>query len=494
MSKYIDRLQAFLPVKAYEKISSYDENLFDILDAATDEEIGNYYVNDKGDLSSFSFLEKPAEGNVTKEEMAALAKRFTNTFYPGQTEYELSAILDLDNPYMVVFEKREKKYGLFLHSSGFTITISTAGQITGFYYADEEFEIRYPDRVITEEEALETYVKGLDFELSIQQFDKDVYKNGDHHYHLAYSVVEYIMDIPADGSEPASFREEFELEPTFIQQQSPGKEIYELVGLSTEYRLLETKLEEGKRIEVWSKRDGVDSYSFEMEEADNHVVKLCFDDKTGILLHLLSGEEFEAEGEEISLESAKEIALDMIFQLFPDTHERFRLEILDDNEEEADFDEDEIVGENVENDEEFTEDDFDEDVDWDEEYIEEEPSYTFYFHLYHNGLRVDQHVSMLRVGKSTGKVTHLILDVPSYDLYGQLPTKPVISKAEAKKIYQKNLKLDLMFTREYDEDEKSIYSLAYVPSFPASVGHVRAIDAVSGEAIFVDVGDATFFD
>src|SRR5690606_3809746 len=109
--------------------------------------------------------------------------------------------------------------------------------------------------------------------------------------------------------------------------------------------------------------------------------------------------------------------------------------------------------------------------DWDEEYIDVEGTYTYYVHLFHQGLRVVNHVTVLAVRRYTGKITHFKLDVPSLELYSNLPTKPIISVDDAKEIYTRHLKMERMFIREYDEDGMSVYSLAYVADFPNTVGH-----------------------
>lgn len=495
MKKMIEKLQPFLPVKAYDKVSEYDEGSFDIVDAGTDEEIGSYTLNEKGELVGFSLMSEPSEGELRKEQISKIAQSFVDTFYPGQKEFELSGILDLDNPYMVTYEKREEKYGIFLHSTGFTVSISTSGQITSFYCADdEEYEIRYPDMVVSEAEALEKYLEGLDFEVNIQKFEQDVYKNGDNQYHLAYSVIEQIMDIPVDGSDTSSISEGFALESAIEKRETPTQDLLELIGLSSEYKLLDKQVEAGKRFEIWSRLESVDEFTFDMEETDNHVIKLCFDEKTNVLLQVVSGEEHENEGEDIGIDCAKERALDFMFKQFPDTHERFRVEVLEDFEDNYEGDIEEYEEEEF-TDEDFVAEDFEEDEHeeevWDE-YVEQEDGYTFYFHLHHKGIRVDQHVSLVTVGKYTGQVTHVSLDIPSENLYNKLPTTPAITIKEAMDIYKKHLKMELMFIREYDEDGKSIYSLAYVPDFPETVGSVRAIDAISGKAMYVDVGDATF--
>ncbi|MEH7381848.1 YcdB/YcdC domain-containing protein [Bacillus sp. JJ1533] len=491
MSKIIEKLQPFLPVKSYEKASEFDEGYFDIIEIGTDELIGSYSLNEKGELISFSLMDDESEGKFSKDQMSAIAQKFVDTFYPEQKEFELSGILDLDNTYMVTYEKRDEKYGVFLHSTGFTISISTSGQITSFYCADEDYEVHYSDIVVSEEEALATYINGLNFEVIIQKFDQEVYKNGDNQYHLAYNVIEQVMDIPVDGSDTTSILEGHDLEAAIQKRDIPGQSLYELVGLTGEYKLLDKRIEEGRRIEIWSTLENGNEYSFDLDETDDHVIKLCFDEKTNLILQVLNGDENENNGEEIGLEVAKERALEVMFKLFPDTHERFRLEVLDyDNDDMEELDE-EDVGDEEFIDEEMDEDENDED-EWDEEYVEHEDSYTFYFHLHHKKIRVDQHVSLLSVGKYTGKITHMNLDVPPQDLYGKLPTKPIISVKEAKEIYKQCVKMELFFTREYDEEGTSIYTLAYVPDFPKTIGSVRAIDAVNGKAMYVDVGDAMF--
>ncbi|WP_099362874.1 YcdB/YcdC domain-containing protein [Fredinandcohnia onubensis] len=498
MNKLMEKLQGFLPVRAYDQVSEDEDEIFDIYDTSTDEVIGSYSLNEKGELVSYSLVDDAPEGTLKKEELTEIAKKFVDTFFPGQQEYEFSGILDLDNPYMVTYEKRDEKYGLFIHSTGFSITISTSGQIMSFYSTDEDYEILYSDIVVSEEKALETYIEGLDLELNIQQFDHEVYKNGDNNYHLSYSVIEQIMEIPVDGSDSPSIREEYPTDLTIVKRESPVQDVYELVSLTTDYTLLDKQVEGGKLVEVWSKQDSVDSYSFDMEEESNHVIRFCFDEKTGCLLHVKNGEEHDNSGEEIGLENAQERAMSLLFKQFPDAHERFRIEVFEtENDEFEDVFEEDIEGfegEEIELEEDLNEAEmFDEEFeDWEEEYIEVEETYTFYVHLFHQGLRVNNHVTVIQVGRYTGKITHFNLDVPSLKIYSNLSIKPDISVDEAKDIYKKHLKMERMFIREYDEDGKSIYTLAYVADFPDTVGHVRAIDATSGEAMYVDVGDATF--
>ncbi|WP_407268254.1 YcdB/YcdC domain-containing protein [Radiobacillus sp. PE A8.2] len=485
MKTMLQQLQPFLPATVYDRVSEYEEDTFDLVVVESDEEIGSYSVNAKGELMTFCMYEEAQPGEIQKAEIVTIADQFINTFYPEQPqEYELSAVIDLDNPYMVIYEKREEKYGLFLHSTGFTISVSTSGQVTYFTNSDEKFEVKYADALISKEEALQRYMDKLDFEIMIQQLDNEIYKNGDNQYHLVYGVLEHAFDIPVDGTEPASVQEKHESEP-IPKQPVPTESIHQLVGLTAEYKLLDKQITEGKKIELWSTKDEVKNFSFDMDEQDNDIVKLCFDENTSRLVQIVSGEAIEENDAEIGEVKARQVAFQLLYKLFSDTDTRFQVEMLED------FLDDELEDEEV-IDDEVEESESEEEIDFYEEDIESEPSYTFYFHLFCNKVRVDQHVSIMEVGRYSGKVNNFNLDVPSDALFKKFPSLPVLSKEDVKKIYEKHVEMELMFVREYDEDQKSIFSLSYVASFPDTVGHVRVIDAVSGKAYFVDVGDASF--
>jgi hypothetical protein len=111
----------------------------------------------------------------------------------------------------------------------------------------------YPEQLISEKEALETYMKHVHFELAIMEFDSETFKNGDNQFHLAYTVHEQAYDVPADGRKPELFIEQFELE-TIPHQNVPHEELYDLLGFSSKYRKTEVLTDENKRMEAWSTR------------------------------------------------------------------------------------------------------------------------------------------------------------------------------------------------------------------------------------------------
>ncbi|MGM0903884.1 MAG: YcdB/YcdC domain-containing protein [Bacillota bacterium] len=492
MESLLHLLQPFLPVEVYQTYADYD--VYELFDKKTNEQIGMYTLNEQGELANFSLDGEAVTGNLSKQELVSVADIFIEAFHPDKKqEYELSAIIDLDNPYMISYEKRDDKYGLFLHSEGFTVSISTNGRVQQFFYEKEDYQVIYPDSMIPEEKALETYMKHLNFELIITKFDQEVFKNGDNKLHLSYSVNEHAFDIPADGREPASLKEEIDWKP-ISPQDAPNDNLYKLIGLTAEHKQLEVFVEGNKRIEIWSLRDANGPVNNDMDEIDPHIIKLCYGQKSGHLLQVTSGEQADQNGNEIGSEAAKQKALEVMFKLFPDTDERFRLEVLEDYvedaEDEAFFEEEKF--EEVSNSlvEELEEIGVEGSI---EDDIEFEDNYTFYFHLMFNGVRVDDCVSIIGIGKHSGKVNHFQLNVLEETDYQQLTSMPVISQEEAKSIYKDLLKMELLFVREYDETYKALYTLSYGPSFPKTIGHVRALDAITGKAMYVDVGDATFY-
>jgi hypothetical protein len=126
--------------------------------------------------------------------------------------------------------------------------------------------------------------------------------------------------------------------------------------------------------------------------------------------------------------------------------------------------------------------------------IELEDTYIFYFHLMKDGIPVSDCVSLIGIGKWTGRVCSFQLNVIDEAVYQHRPTTPTISLSEAESIYLGQLKMELRFVREYDENQKTTYTLSYGPEFPKTVAHVRAIDALTGEPMIVEVGDAAFYD
>ncbi|GAF63221.1 hypothetical protein BTS2_0112 [Bacillus sp. TS-2] len=490
----IEKLQTFLSIPATSQRSEFDENEFTLLNDEK-EDIGSYSL-EEGNLISFSLhpLEEESLPTLNKNKILEKGEQFFKAFNPNLNDFQLSSLLELDESFMVVYEKKETMYDLFLPGTGFVVTINKAGQVTHYNYSNESYSIQYPEQIIPESEALKQYIDQLDFELVIQKFDRATYKNGDDTYRFSYQVIEQVMEIPVDGQEGSSIREEFNIEETPINKLVPlKKSIYEMIGMTADYQLIDQKIIDGNRIEIWSTvAVEKESFSYEMEEAEEQIIKLCFEEHSGNLIKITSHESVSYSKEKISYEEAKEKALQFLFQLYPNADQYFKLEKQEQDifDIELEENEDDLVEvDNIEDHLELEEDyeDFEDDF----ELLEE--TYEFYFHYYYKDVRVGQHASVITVGKETGKITFLALEVPKEQDLNEVKEGTVISIERAKTIYKESLKMELAFLMAYDENGQVHYNLAYVPAFPATIGHVKAIDALTGEAMFVDVGDAMFF-
>ena len=95
MNKMIEEITApFYLSEAYAKATKMDESSFEIMDAKTSGEIGSFFLNENGELLSFTLLDEPepATRTLTRDEIATIAESFINIFYPGQEGYGFSAI------------------------------------------------------------------------------------------------------------------------------------------------------------------------------------------------------------------------------------------------------------------------------------------------------------------------------------------------------------------------------------------------------------------
>ena len=202
-------------------------------------------------------------------------------------------------------------------------------------------------------------------------------------------------------------------------------------------------------------------------------------------MRIISGETVDIEISEIDFFDAKNHALNLLFKIFPDANERFEMEVVEkeilyipsNNEEQID---NQTMFPNEE----------------DEPYIdtfEIEETYTFIFQLMHEGIKVEHHVFTIDIGKYSGKIQYLDLSLPVKEFYLRIPSKPLISYEQAMNIYKNHLEMELLFVQEFTNGEK-VYHLSYGPLFPKTIGHVRMIDAISGDTIFVNIGNATMID
>ncbi|MEY8749287.1 YcdB/YcdC domain-containing protein [Alkalicoccobacillus gibsonii] len=471
MMNIVEQIQSFFPFKIGSTVNEWDPNQHEIMNTSTQEEVGVVTIDEQGRIVGFTRYDWGSDESISKEEVLAKSNSLLDTLFPNRTPVELSSILDMDDHYMVIFNQKDKTYGLFLHGTGYTFCLTTSGELISFYEEGQDFVIVDEVIQISEVQAKELYLKSVDFELAFKQLDREQYKNGDEQYHLTYHLIEHASDVPVNGSEPVSVREENQLEPDYVLFPSAtDKTLLEQIGLLPEYTLIDSKITAGKRVDIWSKTKPLHSYSFDIDELDeDELAKIEWDEASGTLLRATFPEKPASDKtvQELSWDDALDIALQTLYKAYPSVEGHLKLEK---QEEEIESYEEE-----------------------DEYFLGPEPTYTFYFHYFHHGIKVDNHASYMDIGRSSGDIISLTFDLPSDDKLNQLPEKALLSKEEATDIFKQQFKMELTYViNDSDDEGNPIYSLSYLPSFTETVGYVRAIDATTGEYYFVDVGDAFF--
>ncbi|AMA74355.1 hypothetical protein [Aneurinibacillus thermoaerophilus] len=90
---------------------------------------------------------------------------------------------------------------------------------------------------------------------------------------------------------------------------------------------------------------------------------------------------------------------------------------------------------------------------------------------------------MICVNRTTGKLDqYLGLDVFPEEFEAISPV-PSVSNEQAVACFCSKLDFELQWRKEYTEDNKEYYELAYVPIFPSIPGELRFIEAHTGEII-----------
>ena len=448
-------------------------------------------IDPAGRLRSLDYIEPDdfIHGSLKPADMPAAAEKFIREFHPtGLDTYRLQSVIDLDTACLVEYGIQDERYGLDLPGIGFSLTITTAGEVVQFQYDEVEADIHYPTHIMTKEEAKAAYAARTDFELEIRRMDTQLFRNGDDTYHLVWSLREAAIDIPADGEEPGNVADGQVFEP-LPDHPSHADMFFRLIGLTDEHVQFESRTDEGLRIVKWQKPVATDEKPDFSEAYALGMITVHYD-RADRPVFVFNGE--EGNGEDVlDEETLLNRALDYVFCLFPDAKERFKLEILAEDEWEQ-YEEDAEIEPDDEMDEEWVDPEEDE-QDFTEDEADSEETKDFYFRPHLNGVPIGDNQLSISVGLFSGRIISAVMesieDVPP----ANIPTAPVLTKREAAEKLVGQLEMDLAMLMEFDEEGHTYYRLAYLPSFPATNGHVRMIDAIDGTAYAMDAGGSIFY-
>lgn len=498
MKKIQQQLEHYLQQKLYFTPADYnfyeDGEAFYIYEEGEQQPFATCDIDPSGRLRSLDYVEPENFGNgsLKPADMPSTAEKFIREFHPdGLNTYRLQSVIDLDDLCLVEYGIQDKKYGLDLPGIGFSLTITTAGEVVQFQFDESDADVRYPAHIMSKDEAKAAYVARMDFELEIRRTDTQLFRNGDNMYHLVWSLREAAIDIPANSEEPADVADGQTLEP-LPDHPSHADTFSQLIGITEEHVKSEFQTDEGLRIVKWQKPAAIDQEPDFSEAYTLGMITVHYD-STDRPVFVFNGEGCSGE-DLLDNETLQNRALDYVFCLFPDAKERFKLELLAEDEWEQYEENTEMEPNDGETDEGYADPEDDEDFTEDvEEEADSEEAKDFYFQPHMNGVSIGDNQLSISVGLFSGRIISAAMESVEDFPPADTPTAPVLTKQDAAEELARQLEMDLALLMEFDEDGNTYYRLTYLPSFPATNGLVRMIDAVDGTAYFMDVGGSIFY-
>lgn len=441
----------------------YDEQSYEISDEVKGVPFLFLMLNNEGELDSFS-VETDFFSNdkaIPKDKVLKKVNELIDVFIiPSErASLFLSAIIDLDEQWWIEFIRKDPYFGLELPNSGVSVRVEKNGIIANTDLATEPYQIEKPVITVSAEEAKSLFLEQLVLTPAIIKFDSD-YIGGDDAYHLVYNVEDFVMSIGTDGE--LHTIELFGLKQAEYEELSPVKNLFEelneVIGIPADFeKRLDKEIKTG-RLEVWSDQPNLSSeLEFEEMELIAGMLQIRFDEDEQIVeLNYISEEE-----EKNSVIASREEALEraVIFLQMQYEHATDRFHLLREENRLFEYDEDGEDGEVY--------------------------AYQFTFQRFERGVIVDNATISIEVDSRDLMITSVNadcavkIDLSSVDVTCTFPVE------QAKKTYENALEMERSWSREFDKDH-IIYKLNYLPAFPETIGHMRAIDAKTGKPWIID--------
>lgn len=436
--------------------NEYDDQCYEISEEGKEAPFLFIMLNHEGKLESFSANDGYFTGDhgLSKEEILKKATELVDMLALNMSEQlHLSVMIGSDERWWIEFVQKDPYLGIELPNSGVSVRIEKNGVIMGATIELQFFRIEEPYIMISAAEAKKLFLNHLTLMPAIMKFDND-YINGDDAYHLVYYVEDFVMGIGIDGE--LETIESLGINPAQYEALSPAKNtsknLYGIIGIPKGF----TKISDGQtddgRLEVWSNQSVTES---EFEEAD--VLEIYFDETNHV--SLLSGipDEYEKSQSNKSVEKALERAIEFLQCQYEDATECFRL--LKEEHELLFYDE--------------------------EREIELVDAYQFNFQRFERGVIVAGATISLEVDSRSLMITTVYTEAGIQQDLSAIAVNCIFPVEKAQEIYKNALEMETSWSKEFDENPIT-YKLNYLPAFPATNGHMRAIDAKTGQPWIID--------
>ncbi len=399
-----------------------------------------------------------SESILSEDQLKVTALSFANDHIPsGIDKFKLEEWKSIGNGRNRL-SYVQYQFDLPLPFTGFYLDIHETGEIINYRYYGSAENIRLPDTIIDKEVIKAEYLSGLEMELLITELSSEIYDQGNDLPHLVYEPNWQQRYNPDEGKmEKQPVNEEWDsserLETIFRPEKKGSKTIDQLIGFdeNTFEQIRETDMGDVTGI-VWRKKDFKDSNEDDLtmdgyfHKRNDGTLKMKIDKGTGKLSGVYSF--LERQGDlNLSYNRCRELAEQMLFTLYPEADQYFKLVVL-------------------------------------EEELEEESNLVhFEYRLFFDYLPIRFGSVKISVNRTTGTIDHYMSSDVNQELLINLNAKPVISEAEAIKMARREFDVELKWNKEYTDNQDSYYVLTYVPSFPNLKGELAFIDAQTGELV-----------
>jgi len=409
-----------------------------------------------------------SEEVLSTEKLRRRALRFVTELYPDALERFVPVRDSFPPGGGQLFEYGQMAMDLPLPRSGFRVRIAEDGTVTGFRYFGSQQEPPVPAELVPKERLLERLAASTDFRLELSIVTEHAAAPDREKLRLVYRPHPYVSSFEADArkaGEAESLTEESgqedDIEPAWeeaaVQADEPaaasGPDVLRWAGHDPgQYELIREAEIDGKTGFVWRRTDytpapGVQddlSINSFFHNRNEQTIKAMLDPGSGRLVSFMRFD--KAAGPLcLSREECRDIAVRLINRATPGLLPHLRLKS-DDSREDCDTE-------------------------------------LFEFRLQIGGVQLETERIRICINKTTGQPDQFIgLSVAPGQLAGFDPA-PLISVADAKKIYMDSVDLRPEWATDYSDSAPDRYKLTYRLVHRLTGRQVRLIDANSGEPL-----------
>lgn len=404
--------------------------------------------------------EENTESSLTVEKKKEIADSFLLHHYPDALQhFTHHRVKEHEHFRCTRFYYEQLVMDIPLNHAGSYIDVNDAGKVILFNYQGLKEVPHIPGKLISPEKLTSHILDQLHFELVVDKFFKGIHDVEEDSLRLVYLPKPSSLKYKATEIEPTSTAEHEEEAPEItrplpflapVEKQECNKE--ELIGI-TETMELVREIDCGDEVGIVWRESGwerdEDDLSFEafFKERTEQTVKAFVSKETSKIRSFLWFHERNG-SLQLGREACFETALDFLQLVIPEFLPHLQY----------------IASTNEEGERNETRD-------------------FFSFQLQdEHGTPIQSESITVAVNRSTGQIDQYSGPRIDIDQLKALPKEPAISPEQALEIFKEHLDLELVWDKDYREDEEA-YELAYKVCDRSTKTAIRAIDAITGEVI-----------